>query len=129
MGDECSHSVSLPVHPGGIALPETWKAEALPDTFKAQLGLVTFPSVPAAIEMVYVALESYLRNPAGVHNFNNPDEFQESIRGLNVSKHPGRNGILNRAPKHFSLRVVFILVKIFNAILCTHNFPPVWKHA
>ena len=27
------------------------------------------------------------------------------------------------------MRAVLLLVQIFNAILCTNHFPPVWKHA
>jgi len=46
-----------------------------------------------------------------------------------VGKVPGPNGVPNRALKHFTMRAVLLLVKIFNVILCTHHFPPAWKHA
>jgi hypothetical protein len=59
----------------------------------------------------------------------NPEEVQEAIRGLKFSKAPGPNGIQNRALKHLPQRAVSLLVLIFNAILLTHHFPSVWKHA
>jgi hypothetical protein len=59
----------------------------------------------------------------------NPEEVQEAIRGLKVSKAPDPNGIPNRALKHLPQRVVSLLVLIFNAIRLTHHFPSVWKHA
>ena len=46
-----------------------------------------------------------------------------------MGKIPGPNAIPNRALKHLPIRAVLLLVQIFNAILCTHHFPPVWKHA
>ena len=52
------------VTPGGIALSDSEKAEALADSLEAQFQPVTVPSVPAVIEMVDVALESYLQTPA-----------------------------------------------------------------
>jgi hypothetical protein len=42
-----------------------------------------------------------------------------------ISKAPGPNSLLNRALK----RAVSFLVQIFNAILLTHYFPTMWKHA
>ena len=76
-----------------------------------------------------MALESYLQNPASEPKLTNPDEVREAIRGLKVGKDPGPNGIPNRALKHLPMRAVLLLVQIFKAILCTHHFPPVWKHA
>ena len=49
--------------------------------------------------------------------------------GLKLGKTPGTDGIPNRALKHLPMRAVFLLVQIINAILCTHHFRPVWKHA
>jgi len=63
--------------------------------------------------------------PASEPKLTNPVEVQEAIRGLKVGKAPGPNGIPNRALKHLSQRAVLI----FNAILVTHHFPTVWKHA
>jgi hypothetical protein len=79
--------------------------------------------------MVDVALRSYFLTPASEPKLTNPDEVQEAIRGLKVSKAPGPNGIPNRALKHLPQRAVSLLVQIFNAILLTHHFPTVWKHA
>jgi hypothetical protein len=84
--------------------------------------------VPAVIEMVEVALESYFQIPTSEPKLTNPDEVQEAIRGLKFGKAPGPNGIPNRAQNHLP-RAVLLLVQIFNAVLRTHEFPPVWKHA
>jgi hypothetical protein len=67
--------------------------------------------------------------PASEPKLTNPEEVQEAIRGLKVSKAPDPNGLLNRALKHLPQRAVSLLVQIFNAILLTHYFPTMWKHA
>jgi hypothetical protein len=67
--------------------------------------------------------------PAGEPKLTNPEEVQEAIRGLKVSKAPGPNGIPNRALKHLPQRMVSLLVLIFNAIHLTHHFRTAWKHA
>ena len=95
----------------------------------AQFQPVTVPSVPAVIETVDVALESYLQTPASEPKLTNLDEVREAIRGLKVGKAPGTNVIPNRARKHLPMRAVLLLVQIFNAIICTHHLPAVWKHA
>jgi hypothetical protein len=79
--------------------------------------------------MVDVALRSYLLTPASEPNLINPVEIHEAIRGLKVSKAPGPNGLPNRTLKHLPQRAVSLLVQIFNAILLTHYFPTMWKHA
>jgi hypothetical protein len=90
---------------------------------------VTDPSVPAVIETVDVGLRSFFMAPASEPKLTNPEEVQEAISGLKVSKVPGPNGIPNRALKHLQQRAVSLLVLIFNAILLTHHFPTAWKHA
>jgi hypothetical protein len=70
------------------------------------------------------ALRYYFMTPASETKLTNPEEVQETIRGLDVSKAPGPN----RALKHLPQRAVSLLVLIFNAIL-THHFPTTWKHA
>jgi len=67
--------------------------------------------------------------PASEPKLTNPEEVQEAIRGLKVNKAPDPNSIPNRALKHLPQRAVSLLVLIFNAILITHHFPTVWKHA
>jgi hypothetical protein len=114
---------------GGIALSDSEKTEALADNLETQFQPVTDLSVPAVIEMVYVALRSYFMTPASESKLTNPEVVQEAIRGLKVSKAPGPNGIPNRALKHLPQRLVSLLVLIFNAILLTHHFPTAWKHA
>jgi len=90
---------------------------------------VTDPLVPAVIETVDMALRSYLLTPASELKLTNPEEVQEAIRGLNVGKAPGPNGIPNRALKHLPQRKVALLAHIFNAIIFTRHFPTVWKHS
>jgi hypothetical protein len=68
-------------------------------------------------------------SPASEPKLTNPEEVHEAIRGLRVSKVPGPNGVPNRALQHLPHRAVLILVHVFNAILLTHHFPTVWKHA
>jgi hypothetical protein len=90
---------------------------------------VADPSFPAITEKVDVALRSYLMTPASDPKLTNPEEVQEAIRGVKVSKAPAPNGISNRALKHLPQRAVSLLVLIFNAILVTHHFATAWKHA
>jgi hypothetical protein len=90
---------------------------------------VTDPAVPTVIEIVDMALRSCLLTPASEPTLTNPDEVQEAIRSLKVSKASGPNGIPNRALKDLPQRALSLLVQIFNAVLLTHHFPSVWKHA
>jgi hypothetical protein len=60
--------------------------------------------------------------PASKPKITNPEEVQERIRGLIVSKAPGPNSMPNRARKHLPQRAVSLLVLIFNAILLTPHF-------
>jgi hypothetical protein len=78
--------------------------------------------------VVDVALRSYFLTPAWEPKLTTPEEVQEVIIGLKVTKASGPNGIPNRALMHLPQRAVFLLVLIFNAIL-THHFPSVWKEA
>ena len=112
-----------PRHPGGIALSDSEKAEAIADSPEPQFQPVTDPSVPAVIGMDDVALRSL--TPASEHKLTNPDEVHEAIRGLKVSKAPDPN----RALKHLPKRAVSLLAHVLNAVLRTHHFPQVWKHA
>jgi len=58
-----------------------------------------------------------------------PHEVHEAIRGLKVSKAPSPNGIPKRALKRIAHRAISFLAQIFNAVLRTHHFTQVWKHA
>ena len=71
-GDESSHSISPLVIAVGIALSDYEKAKALADSLEAQFQPVTVPSVTAVIEIVDVALESYLQTPASEPKFDQP---------------------------------------------------------
>jgi hypothetical protein len=79
--------------------------------------------------MFDMALRSYFLTHASEPKLTNPNEVQEAIRGLKAHKAPGPNGIPNRALNNHPQRVVCLLVQIFNAVLLTHHFPSVWKHA
>ena len=75
-GDESSYSISTPpppVTPGGITLSDSEKAEAFAVSLETQFQPVTDPSVLAVIEMVYVALRSYILAPASEPKLTNPD--------------------------------------------------------
>jgi hypothetical protein len=78
-GDKSSYSVSPLATPGGIALSESEKAEALADSLETQFQPLTDPSTPAVIEMVDVALRSYLLTPASEPKLTKPEEVQETI--------------------------------------------------
>jgi hypothetical protein len=119
----------LMVTPEGIAVSDSEKAEALANNLETQFQLVTDISATAVIEMVDLALWSYFLTSASEPKLTTPDEVQEAIRGLKVSKAPGPNGIPNRALKHLPQRAVSLLAQIFNAVLLTHHFPTMWKHA
>ena len=131
MGDKSSYSISPPtlLNLWGIALSDSEKAESLADYLEAQFQSVTDPSVPAVIQTVDVALRSYFLSPVSEPHLTIPDEFHEAIRGLKVSKARGLNGIRNRALKHLHKRAVSLLARIFNAVLRTHLFPQMLKHA
>jgi hypothetical protein len=58
---------------------------------------VTDPSVPAVTEIVDVSLRSYFMTPASEPKLTKPEEVQEAMRILTVSKTPGPNGIPERA--------------------------------
>jgi hypothetical protein len=81
------------------------------------------------VDFARVALRSYFMTHASEPMFTNPDEVQDVIRGLKASKDPGPNGMHNRALKHLPQRAVSLLAQLFNAILLTHHFPTMWKHA
>jgi hypothetical protein len=85
---------------GGIALSDSEKAEALADSLGAQFQPVTVHLVPAVIEMVEMALESYFQTPASKPKLTGPKEVHEAVRSLKLGKALGSNGTLNRTLKH-----------------------------
>jgi hypothetical protein len=117
------------VTPGGFALSDSEKAEALADSLEAQFQPVVDPSGPAVIETVDVAFRAYSYESASKPMSTNPAEVHNAIRGLKISKAPGPDSTPNRALKHLPHRITLLLVALFNAILRTQYFPPVWKHA
>jgi len=125
--DESSYSVSTPSHPGGTTLSDSEKA--LADTMETQFQPVADTSVPTVIEVVDVSLRSYIQRPAIEPKLTKPDEVHEAIRGLKVDRAPGPNSVPNRALNHLPQRAVSLQVQIFNAILLTHYFSTLWKHA
>jgi len=128
--------ISISSFPTGAARPRAvlkpsfslWPNMAA-DTLETQFQPVADPSVPAVIEMVDEALRSYFQTPASEPKLTKPDELYKAIRGLMVGKAPGQNGIQNRALEYLPQRAVSQLVRIFYAILLTHHFPSLWKHA
>jgi hypothetical protein len=75
-----------------------------------QFQPVTDSSVPSGIEIGNVALKSYVMTPASKLKLTNPEEVQEAIRILKVSKAPCTKGIPKMTMKHLSKRAVSILV-------------------
>ena len=130
-GDESSYSVSLPGHTGGRGIPlsDSEKVEALSDSLETQFHPVTESSVPTVIEIVDVALMSYFLILQSEPTLTNPDEVNEAVSGLKIRKAPNPNGIKYEALKHLSQRAVSFRAQIFNAVLCSHQFPQVWKNA
>ena len=114
---------SPPGYTGGIALSDSENLEALADNLETQFQPLTDSSVPTDIEMVDAALRSYFMIPASEPKLTNPEEVQEAIRGLKVSKAPCPNGIPNRALKHLPQRVASLLVQVFNAFPPHPSFP------
>jgi len=115
----------LPWSLRGELVSQTERAEAFQQNLDTQFWPLTDPWVPSVIEMVDVALRSYIMTPAGEPKLTNPEEVQEAIRNLKVSKAPSSNDIPNRAWKHFPQRAVSLLVQIFNASLLIHHFPTI----
>jgi hypothetical protein len=68
------------------------KPKPLPTIWKL-FQPVTDPSVPAVIEKVDVGLRSYFMAPASEPNLTKPEEVQEAISSLKVSKAPGPTGL------------------------------------
>jgi hypothetical protein len=118
-------TLSFPL--GGIPLLDSEKAEALAESIEAQFQPVNEPSDPAVIETVDEALRAQSCAPASKPMLTNPVEVQKAIRRLKVRKAP--DGIPTRALKHLPQRMILLLVALFNAILQTQHFSPVWKHA
>jgi len=120
---------SPPWSPRGNRSIRLGESEGIADILETQFQPVADPSVPAVIEMFDVALRSYFQTPASEPKLTNPDEVHKAIRCLKVGKAPGPKGISNRALKHLPQRAVSLLVQIFNAIILTHQFLSLWKHA
>ena len=122
-GGESSYSIASHVHTNGIALSGSEKAEALADSLEAQFQPENEPSVSAVIVVVDEVMRAYLFASASEPNLTDTPEVQDSIRGLKVGKAPGPNGIPSRALKRTPLRVVSLLVMLFNAILRMQYIP------
>jgi hypothetical protein len=123
------HILSPLVNPERIALSDSEKAEALADSLETQFQPVTDPSVPGITEMVAVALRSYFLTNAAEFKLTKPDKIHESVWGFKVSNVPCANGIPNRDVKNLPQRALSLQCWIFNAVLRTHHFPEVCKHA
>jgi hypothetical protein len=114
--------------PGGKAHSDSEKAEIRNHNVDTQFQLVTDLSVPVVIEMVDVALRSYIVTPANEPNLSDPDEVHEAKSTFKFSKAPRTNGFTNRALKHLPKRTVSLLVHILNEFLLTHHFQQEWSN-
>lgn len=123
-GDESSHSLVSHGYMEGTALSDSQKTEALAGSLEAQFQPVNEPSLPAVIEVVDEVMRAYLFAPASEPKLTDTPEVQDAIRGLKVGKAPAPNGMPSRAVKHIPLRVVSLVVVLFNAILRMQYFPP-----
>jgi hypothetical protein len=74
------------------------------------------PSDPAFTEMVDVVMRAYEYAPASEPTSTTPSEVIKAIKGLNVGKAPGPNGIPNRVLRHLPKRAITFLTKVFNAV-------------
>ena len=79
--------------------------------------------------MFDLTLRAYFQTSAIEPKLTNPDEVHGTIKCLKVGKAPGPNGIPNRALKRLPQRAVSLLVQLSYAILLTHHFPSLCKHA
>jgi hypothetical protein len=89
---------------------------------------VTDPSAPAVIVIVDVVLRSYFMSPADEPKLTNPDEVQDVIRVLKVSKAPGPNAVSNRVLMHLTQRAVSLIVQILTRFSSLTTSRSMWKH-
>jgi hypothetical protein len=115
--------------PAGLTLSDSEMAEAVADSLEVQFQQVIDPSEPAVIEMVNEAIRAYEYAPTSEPKLTNPSEVLQAIKGLEVGKAPGPNGVPNRVLKHLPKRAITFLTKVFNAALCRQYSPPSWKYA
>jgi hypothetical protein len=115
--------------PEGLALSDSERAEALVDSLEAQFQPVDDPSDPAFTERVDVAMRAYEYAPASEPTLITPSEIIKAIEGLKAGKAPGPNGIPNRVLRRLPKRAIIFLTKVFDTVLLSQYFPPVWKHA
>ena len=89
-----------PGHPGGNRSLRLWESRSpcrqSGDSVSCGERSLGLP----VIEIVDVALRSYLLTPANEPKLTNPEEVPVAIRDFKFSKAPGPNGIPNRALKH-----------------------------
>jgi hypothetical protein len=78
------------------------------------------PSELAVLEMVNEAMRSYENSSESEPILTSPSEVQQAIRGFNVGKAPGLNGVPNRALRHLPQRAIMFLMKVFNGALRRH---------
>jgi hypothetical protein len=126
VSDASSSTLSKDVR---IALSDSEKTKALADSLEAQFQPVNDLSDPAVIGMVNEAMREYEYAPASKPELTSPSEVLQVIRGLNVGKAPGSNGISNRVLRYLPGRAITFLTKVFNTVLRRKYFPSAWKHA
>jgi hypothetical protein len=117
----------LLVTPRGLALSDCEEAETLGVSSEALFQLLDEPPVPAVMEVVNEAMQTYSLALTSQSNLTNPTGVQNTIRGFKVGKARGTNGVLNRALKHLPLSAVSILLVLFSMIFRTQYFPSALK--
>jgi hypothetical protein len=91
---------------------------------EAQFQPVKDPSVPAVIDVVNEAVRAYSFVSTSESKLTNPTEVQGVIRGLEVGKAAGPNGIPNMVLKHLTLSAASLQIVLFNAIFRIQYFLP-----
>jgi hypothetical protein len=111
------------VTPVGIALSDPKKAEGLAESLDSQVQPVNNPPYLAVIEKVAEVFQAYSYARTREPKLTNPIDVQDAIRGLEVGKAPGPNGLLNRALKYFPQRAICLLTALFNTAFLEQYFP------
>jgi hypothetical protein len=79
----------------------------LADNLEAHFQPVDDPSDPAFTEMADKEMREYEYTPASEQTLSTPSEILRAIKGLEVCKAPGPNGIPNRVLRHLPKRAIF----------------------
>jgi hypothetical protein len=108
------------------------KAEILAGIFSDNHRL-TIPDTPTShghhVETTVASFLKRIEQTKEVHHPIRYTEIQQIIQKLKIRKAPGADEITTPLLRHLSHTAMKHLTAIYNAILTTGYFPPVWKHA